>query len=130
MKERGIIIMKEKIEAQIRSKFLNKDGTFNKTVIVSFITLLIVLINQILAVFNVTPAHEDQIVDVINTLLVILGLLGFVEGPADEAAEVPHAGIPAKKQAESVATTGTGASVATPNSAHLPQTGQQPDKKI
>lgn len=65
----------------LKAKFLNQDGTINKSVLVSAVTLLIVLIDQILAVFNVFPAHQDQVVAILNTLLTILSIFGFVEGP-------------------------------------------------
>ena len=71
------------IKAIIKKKFINQDGTINKTSTVSLITLLIVLVNQILLIFGITPVHEDQMVAVINTVLTIAGLLGFVEPSAD-----------------------------------------------
>ena len=73
-----------KIEQALKNKFINSDGTINKTSTVSVITLLIVLINQILLIFGITPVHEDQLVAVINTILTILGILGFVE-PGQES---------------------------------------------
>lgn len=79
----------QQIKNQLMNKFLNQDGTINKTVLVSFITLLIVLVNQLLAIFGVTPAHEDQLVAVVNTVLTVLGLLGFVEGPGNDQVTVP-----------------------------------------
>lgn len=72
-----------KIKAVLKKKFINADGTINKTATVSLITLLIVLVNQILLIFGITPVHEDQAVAVINTVLTIAGLLGFVEPSAD-----------------------------------------------
>lgn len=74
----------EKIKQILKNKFINQDGTINKTSTVSVITLLIVLINQILLIFGITPVHEDQLVAVINTILTILGILGFVE-PGQES---------------------------------------------
>lgn len=71
----------EKIKQILKVKFLNADGTLNKTVVVSSVTLLIVLVDQILAVFNVFPVHQDQVVAVLNTILTILSIFGFVEGP-------------------------------------------------
>lgn len=62
------------------AKFVNADGTLNKTVVASFITLLIVLIQQIMMAFGFSYGHWDQVVGIINTLLTILGLCGFVEG--------------------------------------------------
>lgn len=79
----------QQIKNQLMNKFLNPDGTINKTVLVSFITLLIVLVNQLLAIFGVTPSHEDQVVALINVVLTILGLLGFVEGPGNDQVSVP-----------------------------------------
>ena len=79
----------QQIKNQLMNKFLNQDRTLNKTVLVSFITLLIVLVNQLLAIFGVTPSHEDQVVALINVVLTILGLLGFVEGPGSEQVTVP-----------------------------------------
>lgn len=79
----------QQIKNQLMNKFFNQDGTINKTVLVSFITLLIVLVNQLLAIFGVTPSHEDQVVALINVVLTILGLLGFVEGPGDDQVTVP-----------------------------------------
>lgn len=79
----------QQIKNQLAHKFLNQDRTINKTVLVSFITLLIVLVNQVLAIFGVTAAHEDQVVALINVVLTILGLLGFVEGPGSDQVTVP-----------------------------------------
>lgn len=74
----------EKIEQALKNKFINSDGTINKTTVVSVITLVIVLINEILAIFGITPVHQDQAVAIINTILTILGILGFVE-PGQES---------------------------------------------
>lgn len=69
------------IKTIIKKKFLNPDGTINKTVVASFITLLILLAQQIMAIFGV-EYHGDwsQIVGAINTLLAILSVAGFLEG--------------------------------------------------
>lgn len=69
-----------KFKAVIKKKFLNRDGTINKTVVASFITLLIVLIQQVMMAFGFTYGHWDQVAAIINTILTILGLCGFVEG--------------------------------------------------
>lgn len=78
----------EKIKAILKNKFINQDGTINKTATVSLITLLIVLINQFLLVFGITPTHEDQLIAVVNTVLTIAGLLGFIEPSADHDSSV------------------------------------------
>lgn len=69
-----------KIEQILKKKFLNADGTINKTVVASFITLLIVLIQQIMLACGFSYGHWDQVAAIINTILTILGLCGFVEG--------------------------------------------------
>lgn len=82
--------MTQKIISTLKNKFLNADGSINKTVLVSFITLLIVLVDQVLAIFGVTPQHQEQAVAIINTILTILGLLGFVEGSASDQVQVQN----------------------------------------
>lgn len=73
--------MKEnKITQAFLKKFLNTDGTLNKTVVASFITLLIVLVQQVMMACGFSYGHWDQLVGIINTVLTILGLCGFVEG--------------------------------------------------
>ncbi|WP_242362060.1 hypothetical protein [Limosilactobacillus antri] len=92
--------MTDKIEKTLKDKFLNQDGTINKTTLVSFVSLLIVLVDQLLGVFGVTPHHQDQIVAMINTLLTVLSVLGFVEGSAnDQVTAKPVDPAPVTKQA-------------------------------
>ena len=64
-------------------KFLNADGTLNKTVVASFITLLIVLIQQVMMACGFSYGRWDQVIGIINTILTILGLCGFVEGDGE-----------------------------------------------
>lgn len=68
------------VKATLKKKFLNADGTINKTVVASFITLLIVLIQQIMLACGFSYGHWDQVASIINTVLTLLGLCGFVEG--------------------------------------------------
>lgn len=75
--------MKQTVITALKQKFINQDGTLNKTAIASFITLLVVLVDQVLAAFGVAPTHQGQVIAIINTVLTILGLLGFVEGQGD-----------------------------------------------
>lgn len=79
-----------KIKLNVEEKFLNEDGTINKTVVASFITLLIVLIQQIMVACGFSYGHWDQVVAIINTVLTLLGLCGFVEGQG--TVEVPKSG--------------------------------------
>ena len=82
-----------KLKVVIKKKFLNPDGTINKTVVASFITLLIVLIQQIMMAFGFTYGHWDQVAAIINTLLTILGLCGFVEGDGEVTTSTVETGV-------------------------------------
>ena len=68
------------LKETIKKKFLNADGTINGTVVASFVTLLIVLIQQVMMACGFTYGHWDQVAAIVNTALTILGLCGFVEG--------------------------------------------------
>lgn len=81
------------IKTIIKKKFLNPDGTINKTVVASFITLLIVLIQQVMMAFDFTYGHWDQVAAIINTLLTILGLCGFVEGNGEVTTSTVEIGV-------------------------------------
>jgi len=57
----------------------NPDGSLNGKLIAGLISLLIVLVQQVLAVFGIKFAGDwTSIVAVINTVLTILGLLGVI----------------------------------------------------
>lgn len=71
------------IKAMIKKKFLNADGTINKTVVASFVTLALLLIQQIMVSCGFTYGHWDQIAGIINTILALLSIAGFVEGNGD-----------------------------------------------
>ena len=59
--------------------FKNADGSLNGKLIAGIISLLIVLIQQIFAMFGVKLTGDwSAIVAVINTVLTILGMLGVV----------------------------------------------------
>ena len=64
------------IKQSIKKKFLNADGTINKTVAASFVTLLIVLVQQVMVACGFSYGHWDQVVGIINKVFKILG--GFV----------------------------------------------------
>lgn len=71
------------IKVIIKKKFLNADGTINKTVVASFVTLALLLIQQIMVSCGFTYGHWDQIAGIINTILALLSIAGFVEGNGD-----------------------------------------------
>lgn len=81
-----------KIKDILKKKFLNVDGTINKTVVASFITLLIVLVQQIMVAYGFSYGHWDQVVAIINTVLTLLGLCGFVEGNGQVEAPTNNGG--------------------------------------
>lgn len=86
-----------KLKVVIKKKFLNPDGTINKTVVASFITLLIVLIQQVMMALGFTYGHWDQVAAIINTLLTILGLCGFVEGNGEVTTSTVETGVDGAK---------------------------------
>ena len=73
-----------------KKKFLNADGTLNKTVIASFCTLLIVLVQQIMMACGFSYGHWDQVAGIINTILAVASVDGFVEG--DGSVQAPKEG--------------------------------------
>lgn len=59
--------------------FKNADGSLNGKLIAGIISLLIVLVQQVLAIFGVKFTGDwSAIVGVINTVLTTLGMLGVV----------------------------------------------------
>ncbi|WP_187344551.1 phage holin [Lactiplantibacillus plantarum] len=59
--------------------FKNADGSLNGKLIAGIISLLIVLIQQVFAMFGVKFAGDwSAIVAVVNTVLTILGMLGVI----------------------------------------------------
>lgn len=65
---------------KIKKVLLNADGSINGTLLASLISLTLVLIQQILAIFGIHFTGDiGSLVGAINTLLTILGLLGIVK---------------------------------------------------
>lgn len=65
----------------MRKAFLDKDGKLNRKTITSLVFLLIVLVQQLCAIFNLKFTGDvGQIMDLVNTLLTIGGILGLVDG--------------------------------------------------
>ena len=62
-----------------KTALINEDGKVNGGLVVSVSMLAIVLIQQVLAIFNVNiSVHSDQLMGVVNTLLTIGAMLGLV----------------------------------------------------
>ncbi|WP_415380049.1 phage holin [Pediococcus pentosaceus] len=59
--------------------FKNADGSLNGKLIAGIISLLIVLVQQVLAMFGIKFTGDwSAIVAVVNTVLTILGMLGVI----------------------------------------------------
>lgn len=82
-----------KIKEMLKKKFLNTDGTINKTVVASFITLALLLVQQIMVSCGFSYGHWDQIAGIINTILALLSIAGFVEGNGDVTAPTEGAKV-------------------------------------
>lgn len=65
----------------MRKVFLDKDGKLNRKTVTSLVLLLIVLIQQLCAIFGIKfTGDPSRIMDLVNTLLTIGGILGLVDG--------------------------------------------------
>ncbi|MDY4065240.1 MAG: hypothetical protein SOY59_06315 [Ligilactobacillus agilis] len=65
----------------IKKAFIDKDGKLNRKTVTSLVLLLIVLAQQLCAIFNLRFTGDvGQIMDLVNTLLTIGGILGLVDG--------------------------------------------------
>ncbi|WP_369351369.1 hypothetical protein AB3Q54_05615 [Ligilactobacillus agilis] len=64
----------------IKKAFIDKDGKLNRKTVTSLVLLLIVLAQQLCAIFNLKFTGDvGQIMDLVNTLLTIGGILGLVD---------------------------------------------------
>lgn len=64
----------------MRKVFLDKNGKLNRKTITSLVLLLIVLVQQLCAIFNLRFTGDvGQIMDLVNTILTIGGILGLVD---------------------------------------------------
>ena len=62
-----------------KTALINKEGKVNGGLVVSVSMLSIVLIQQVLAIFNVNiSVHSDQLMGIVNTILTIGAMLGLV----------------------------------------------------
>lgn len=65
----------------MRKAFLDKDGKLNRKTVTSLVLLLIVLVQQLCAIFGIKfTGDPSRIMDLVNTLLTIGGILGLVDG--------------------------------------------------
>lgn len=65
----------------MRKVFLDKDGKLNRKTVTSLVLLLIVLAQQLCAAFGIKfTGDPSRIMDLVNTILTIGGILGLVDG--------------------------------------------------
>ncbi|UXC64371.1 hypothetical protein N4562_04975 [Ligilactobacillus agilis] len=65
----------------MKKVFLDKEGKLNRKTVTSLVLLLIVLVQQLCAIFNLKfTGDPSRIMDLVNTLLTIGGILGLVDG--------------------------------------------------
>ena len=66
---------------KINNSLKNPDGSYSGKVIAGLVSLLIVLVQQVFAVFGIKFTGDwNAIVAVVNTILTILGALGVLSG--------------------------------------------------
>lgn len=66
---------------KINNTLKNPDGSYSGKVIAGLVSLLIVLVQQVFAVFGIKfTGNWNAIVAVVNTVLTILGALGVLSG--------------------------------------------------
>lgn len=64
----------------MRKVFLDKEGKLNRKTVTSLVLLLIVLVQQLCAIFGIKfTGDPSRIMDLVNTLLTIGGTLGLVD---------------------------------------------------
>lgn len=65
----------------MKKALFDKDGKLNRKVVTSLVLLLIVLVQQLCAIFGIKfTGDPSRIMDLVNTLLTIGGILGLVDG--------------------------------------------------
>lgn len=82
----------------MKKVFLDKNGKLNRKTITSLVLLLIVLAQQLCAIFNLKFTGDvGQIMDLVNTILTIGGILGLVDGVTADTETVKSIGLTANE---------------------------------
>lgn len=82
----------------MKKAFLDKDGKLNRKTITSLVLLLIVLAQQICAIFGIKfTGDPSRIMDLVNTLLTIGGILGLVDSVTVDTETVKSIGLTANE---------------------------------
>ncbi|MEB3377171.1 phage holin [Pediococcus pentosaceus] len=75
--------------------FKNADGSLNGKLIAGIVSLLIVLVQQLMAAFGFNyPVNWQNVVGIINTVLTLLGMMGVI---SDVTVVSEHEGEPDDK---------------------------------
>lgn len=82
----------------MRKVFLDKDGRLNRKTVTSLVLLLIVLVQQLCAIFGIKfTGDPSRIMDLVNTILTIGGILGLVDGVTVDTETVKSIGLTANE---------------------------------
>ena len=82
----------------MKKVFLDKDGKLNRKTITSLVLLLIVLVQQLCAIFNLKfTGDPSRIMNLVNTILTIGGILGLVDGVTVDTETVKSIGLTANE---------------------------------
>lgn len=82
----------------MKKVFLDKDGKLNRKTITSLVLLLIVLVQQLCAIFNLKfTGDPSRIMDLVNTILTIGGILGLVDSVTVDTETVKSIGLTANE---------------------------------
>lgn len=82
----------------MKKVFLDKDGRLNRKTVTSLVLLLIVLVQQLCAIFGIKFTGDPlRIMDLVNTILTIGGILGLVDGVTVDTETVKSIGLTANE---------------------------------
>ncbi|MCH3988884.1 phage holin [Pediococcus pentosaceus] len=116
--------------------FKNADGSLNGKLIAGIISLLIVLVQQVLAMFGIKFTGDwSAIVAVVNTVLTILGMLGVitdvqtVTAPAVDSDEESQVEATANKVADEMQTPKSAAATVNSSAASETETTSESDSQ-
>ena len=82
----------------MKKMLVDKDGKLNRKTVTSLVLLLIVLVQQLCAIFNLKfTGDPSRIMDLVNTILTIGGILGLVDGVTVDTETVKSIGLTASE---------------------------------
>lgn len=82
----------------MKKALFDKEGKLNRKTVTSLVLLLIVLAQQLCAIFNLKFTGDvGQIMNLVNTILTIGGILGLVDGVTVDTETVKSIGLTANE---------------------------------